>query len=220
MFASQLASHIIPVLHPEDSIQRALQLMQENHITQLPVISEEKYLGLIAEEDLLDEEEETARLSTLKHEFQPISVSEQSHFYTILKQAEENACSLIPVVKEEGIYAGSIPLANLLRAAAEALGVREAGAVLVLEMEPSQYSPGEISRLTETNNAMILQLSTAADPYTGKLMVTLKLNKPDVSDVVATFQRYDYQVLYYQGEEAYENELKNNYEHLMNYLKI
>jgi acetoin utilization protein AcuB len=37
---------------------------------------------------------------------------------------------------------------------------------------------------------------------------------------VATFQRYEYQVSYFFGEEEYENELRNNYDHLMNYLNL
>ena len=46
------------------------------------------------------------------------------------------------------------------------------------------------------------------------------INKMEVSDIVATFQRYDYNVKHYFGEELYENELKSNYDNLMNYLKI
>jgi acetoin utilization protein AcuB len=41
-----------------------------------------------------------------------------------------------------------------------------------------------------------------------------------VSDIVATFQRYEYSVKYYFGEELYENEIKTNYDHLMNYLNM
>ena len=51
-------------------------------------------------------------------------------------------------------------------------------------------------------------------------MVTLKINKLEISDIIATLQRYDYSVIHYFGEEQYENELKNNYDHLMNYLNI
>ena len=50
--------------------------------------------------------------------------------------------------------------------------------------------------------------------------VTVCVNKLEISDIVATFQRYDYIVKYYFGEELYTNELKDNYENLMNYLNI
>ena len=55
---------------------------------------------------------------------------------------------------------------------------------------------------------------------TGIMQVTIRINKAEVSDIVASFQRYDYNVKYFFGEELYANELRSNYDNLMNYLKI
>ena len=52
------------------------------------------------------------------------------------------------------------------------------------------------------------------------MTVTIKINKAEVADMVASLQRYEYNVKYYFGEEFYENEVRSNYENLMNYLKI
>jgi hypothetical protein len=87
-------------------------------------------------------------------------------------------------------------------------------------MESNQYSFNEISKLVEGNDAQITQLNTSNDAETGMMQVTIRVNKPDVADIVATFQRYEYTVKYYFGEEQYENELRNNYDNLMNYLGI
>jgi acetoin utilization protein AcuB len=90
----------------------------------------------------------------------------------------------------------------------------------VLEMEKVSFSFTEISKLVETNDAQIIQLNTYTDAVSGNFYITLRINKAEISDIVATFQRYEYQVKYYFGEELYENELRNNYDHLMNYLNI
>ena len=58
------------------------------------------------------------------------------------------------------------------------------------------------------------------EPDTGLIIVTLKLNKIEISAIVATFQRYDYTVRYYFGQESYDNELKDNYQHLLAYLNV
>ena len=87
-------------------------------------------------------------------------------------------------------------------------------------MESKDYSFNEISRLIESNEAQIKQLNTNVDPLTGLMEVTIKINKLEVSDIVASFQRHEYNVKYYFGEELFENELKTNYDNLMNYLKI
>ena len=90
----------------------------------------------------------------------------------------------------------------------------------MLEMASKDYSFNEISRLIESNEAQIKQLNTNVDPLTGLMEVTIKINKLEVSDIVASFQRHEYNVKYYFGEELFENELKTNYDNLMNYLKI
>jgi hypothetical protein len=72
----------------------------------------------------------------------------------------------------------------------------------------------------ETNDAQVTQLNTYWDSTTGSFFVTIKINKFEISDIIATFQRYEYQIKYYFGEELYENELRSNYDHLMNYLSI
>jgi acetoin utilization protein AcuB len=74
--------------------------------------------------------------------------------------------------------------------------------------------------LVETNDAFITQLNTYTEPETGLLLVTLKLNKNEISDVLATFQRYEYTVRYHFGEEQFANEIQENYQQLMNYLSI
>ncbi|MDD2794041.1 MAG: CBS domain-containing protein, partial [Sediminibacterium sp.] len=71
-----------------------------------------------------------------------------------------------------------------------------------------------------TNDSYITQLNTYTEAGTGLVIVTIKINKIEVSDIVATFQRYDYVVRYYFGEEEYANELKENYQHLVSYLNM
>jgi acetoin utilization protein AcuB len=63
-------------------------------------------------------------------------------------------------------------------------------------------------------------LNSYTDSQSGSFYVVMRINKLEISDIVATFQRYEYQVKYYFGEELYENELRSNYDHLMNYLNI
>jgi hypothetical protein len=87
-------------------------------------------------------------------------------------------------------------------------------------MSRNDYAPGLINRLVESNDAMIMQMNTLFDTNTGSLQVVLRINKEEISDVVATFQRYEYNVLYYYGEETYVNALQKNLDHLFNYLSI
>jgi hypothetical protein len=92
--------------------------------------------------------------------------------------------------------------------------------MLVLGMSRTDYAPGEINRLVESNDATIMNMNAVTDPASGMLQVMIRINKEDISGIIATFQRYEYKVLYHYGEEAFDNSLQNNLEHLFNYLNI
>ncbi len=119
-----------------------------------------------------------------------------------------------------GKLTGIIETSHLLQDIADFMQINEPGALVVLEVDQQQYSFSEICRLVESNDAQITQLNTSRDPETGKMLITLKVNKLEISDIVATFQRYEYNVKHYFGEELYTNELKSNYENLMSYLNV
>ena len=126
---------------------------------------------------------------------------------------------MVPVVEEKQLI-GIVTYNDLLRNASNFMSLNEPGALIVLEMDNRDYSFTEINRIVESNDAQITQLNTFTDPETGLSEITIRVNKLEVSDIISTFQRYEYTVKYYFGEELYENELRNNYDHLMNYLNI
>ena len=220
MLTGEIQSQTLPWLHPEDKIFRALQLMSDNQVNHLPLSEGEKYAGLVSEDILLHAENEENTLASLNGSLEQIAVRQTDHFLRALQLAADNSLTVIPVVDDENRLQGTVAAPDLLRCAADFLSLHTAGALIVLEMENVQFSFHEISKLVETNDAQITQLNTSTNTDTGMLQVTLRINKPEVSDIVATFQRYEYSVKYYFGEEIYTNELRNNYENLMNYLKF
>jgi predicted transcriptional regulator len=220
MLTGELQSQTLPYLHPDDKVYQALQLMNDNHVTHLPITDGDKYIGLVSEDDLLQTDNEHTELNQLEQIFSDICVKNNEHFLKAIQVATENGLSVLPVVDNDNNIAGAIAYNDLLKHASEFMSLNVPGGLIVLEMESNQYSFNEISKLVETNDAQITQLNTSNDPETGMMQVTIRVNKAEVSDIVASFQRYEYNVKYYFGEEMYVNELRNNYDNLMNYLKI
>jgi len=126
----------------------------------------------------------------------------------------------VPVINEEKELQGVITTNELLKALGNFAGTNEIGGIIVLEMERSQFAISEIGRIVESNDATILHLNTTVHTETGMLTVTLHINKKEISAIVATFERYEFDVIYYFGNENFENEIHSNYRHLMNYLDI
>lgn len=220
MLTRELQSQTLPSLHLYDKVYQALQLMNDNQVTHLPIVEGDKYIGTVSEDDLLQADNDNAELQTLQQSFSNASVNEEEHFLKAVQIAAENGLSVVPVINKENELVGTVVYNDLLKYAAEFMSLNEPGGLIVLEMENNQYSFNEISKLVETNDAQITQLNTSTDPETGIILVTIRINKPEVSDIVATFQRYEYNVKYFFGEELYTNEVRSNYDNLMNYLKI
>lgn len=220
MLIRELLSQTLPYLHLQDKVYQALQLMNDNQVTHLPIVNGDKYVGLVSEDDLLQVDNDHMALDNLEQSFANVAVKENAHFLAAVQLAAENGLSVVPVISEENELIGTVPYNDLLRRASAFMSLNEPGGLIVIEMESNQYSFNEISKLVETNDAQITQLNTSNDAETGLMEVTIRINKPQISDIVATFQRYEYNVKYFFGEELYSNELRTNYDNLMNYLKI
>jgi CBS domain-containing protein len=219
MLNKELISSSIPSLKLTDSVFQAMELMAEFYVKQLPVVADDKYVGLVFEDDLMNVDD-TAELESVSTHFSKVSVHGHMHFLDAVQTANDYHLTVVPVVEKDSDFAGVILIGDLLRQLGKVTGASDPGGVLVLEMDQRNFSFAEISKLIETNDAQITQLNTSWDNGSDSFIVTIKINKFEISDIVATFQRYDYQVKYYFGEELYENELKDNYDHLMNYLSI
>lgn len=220
MLTRELPIQSLPHLHPGDTVRQSLELMNTYHVDHLPVEDGGKYAGIVSSSDLLEAGDDERLIRDLKEVFPVPSVNEQDHFLRAVQLAVDFDLSVVPVVNEEKTIVGIITYNDLLRTTSEFISVNEPGGLIVLELRNVDYSFNEISRIIETNDAQITQLNTIANPATGLMLVTIKVNKTEVSDIVATFQRYEYNVKHYFGEEQYENELRSNYDNLMNYLRI
>lgn len=220
MLVSQIIETNFPQVLLNDRISFALHLMDDYHVQHLAVVKEDKFTGIISKDVLLDEDD-TQTLASVEDQFIQARVLPQEHFLSALKLvATMGDISLVPVVNEIGELMGVITSKKLIHAAAIFNAVEEPGGMIVLEMDKRNFSFGEITRLIETNDAYITQLNTYTETATGLVQVTIKVNKIEISDIIATLQRYDYNIRYYFGEELYENELKENLDLLMAYLNI
>lgn len=219
MLNKELISTSIPSLKLNDTVFQAMELMSEYYIKQLPIVADDKYLGLVFEDDLMNLDD-TAELETISSHLSKVSVHGNMHFIDAVQTANDYHLTLVPVIDKDNEFLGVILISDLLRTLGKISGASEPGGLIVLEMDQRNFSFAEISKLIETNDAQITQLNTSWDNAAESFLVTIKINKFEISDIVATFQRYEYQVKYYFGEELYENELKDNYDHLMNYLSI
>ena len=220
MLTNELINHAIPQLQLQDSISRALQLIQEYRLTHLPVVSGNKYLGMIGEDDLFDAGQENSSIGILQDNFITMAVREEEHFLTSLNCCNLFETNIVPVINQQNELMGIITATDLLKALGSYSGSNEMGGIIVIEMDRSRFAISEISRIVESNDATILHLNTTFNAENSLLTVTLQLNKKEIATIVSSFERYEYTIVNYFGDEKFENEIHSNYRHLMSYLDI
>lgn len=220
MLTAELINNNIPRLQLQDTVSKALRLINDYRVTHLPVVAADKFLGLISEDDLLDADDEKLTIEVLQGNFYSGSVKENVHFLNAVNYSTQFETSIVPIVNGNNELAGVITLVDLLKTLGNFSGANEIGGIIVMEMERSQFAISEISRIVESNDATILHLNTTIHPDTGLLTVTLHLNKKETTAIIAAFERYEYDVIYNFSDEKFEDNIDTNYRHLMNYLDI
>jgi acetoin utilization protein AcuB len=219
MIAKNLIRTTIAPLKTTDSGDFALQQMSEFHVRHLPIVDNEQFLGLIAEDDIFhfDTEDEVGSYGmSLARPF----VKENAHLYEVMQKMAEFRLTVIPIVSEDERYEGCIPLEDLLMAFAEQTSVSDPGSIIVLEAAQRDYSFAEIGRIVESEGAMIMSTFTRTNPNDGMIEITIKINTMEISGIIATLGRFDYQVKEAFSESDYMDELQERYDALMSYLNV
>ncbi|HEY1033154.1 MAG TPA: CBS domain-containing protein [Flavipsychrobacter sp.] len=219
MISEQLISPIVPTLIPSDTGDKALSLMDENNLEQLPVVADEKYMGLVQENDLLDMADPDTKLDAAELSYRP-AVLASGHPYDALRLAHQQNLSIVPVVDNENTYVGAITRNDLLKYITEKSGLDNPGGIIVLEIDPRNYSLTEIARICESEEVLLISTQIFSNRATGKLEITLKTNRTNLGGIVAALERYNYKVLEVFGDSSQDEGMIDRYNLLMNYLNM
>ncbi len=221
MIAEELINHMIPPLKVTDDSHKAIVWMEEFRCNQLPVVRDGELLGFISEEIILESNKNDKDLSGYDLIGKKCVVGMDSHFYDILRIANENKMQMVAVLNDENKYQGVITVQDIMASFAQTAAVQMPGGILVLSMDLIDYSLAEIARYVEENNAKVISSSLIEDPMDkGKIKVTLKINQQDLSRIVATLERFSYRVIgRYQESRAPEAE-RERLDLLLKYLDI
>ncbi len=220
MFAARLISDNVPPLKPTDSCGRALTWMDELRVNALPVLKGREFLGLIYKSDVKNPSVSMQTIESAGIRYHRVFVFENQHVYDLTKLASQHKLDLVPVLNNEQEYLGLVTVNDLVSYFAESKSVYTPGGIIILDMALSDYSMTHIAQVVESDGAHILSASVSATPDPARIELTLKIDKVDLSRILASFFRLDYHVIASYHQSEHSEDLKNRYESLMNYLNI
>lgn len=221
MLAKNLISIEIPSVKTSDTGKAALQLMEYYRISHIPIVNHVDFLGLISESDIYDQNAMDEAIGSYHLSlFSPFAYAHQ-HLYEVIALASRLKLSVIPVLDEEQHYLGCITQFDLVQQFSQLAAVGQPGTIIVLEMLDVDYSLTHLSRIIESENVKILSCYVHSPADSNKIHVTLKLNTINSGPVIASFERFNYQIVQLFNEDKELNDvLEQRYAEFMKYLNM
>ena len=221
MIAEELINEMIPALKPTDTAEKAILWMEELKTNQLPVIEERTFKGLISEDIILESNDLDRKIGDFMLLSENCYVHEDQHLFDIIRLAQECDSELVAIVNSKGEFMGVSRHEDTMKAFSNTLAVQGQGGILVLEMRYMDYSMAEISRLVESDDAKILGSYLSQDNKDPNMVyLTLKINKEDLTTVVATLERFDYKVVAKFHESNNIETERERLDNLLNFINI
>jgi len=150
----------------------------------------------------------------------PLFVKDYDHIIEAMRFALANEAECVAVIDDDGYLLGMLKTKDLFRHFCMTSGLVEKGSMLVIDLQRVNYSLTEIAKIVESNNATILHHYISSHPDSQRIEVTLLINVNDISDIIATFERFKYSVTYSSVSSDIEELMQERYDSLMHFLEI
>lgn len=220
MLAKDIITDEIPPLKTSDTGLMAINWMDEFKVSHLPIVDKHEYLGIISDTDILDMNITDDELGKCKLSLIRPFVFENQHIYEVIKMVSNLKLTVLPVLNEHQHYLGLIPVNHLLQQFSMLAATNEPGGIVVLEMNMHDYSLTQIAQIVEGNDGKVLSCYLRHLPDSTKIEITLKINKEDLSAILQTFYRYNYNVKASFHQSEFMDDMKNRFDSFMNYINI
>jgi CBS domain-containing protein len=221
MLAERFINSSIPNIHLYDSVETTRMWMSLLNVHHLPIVDHGKFVGIINFLSL--DNFDTGTVATVMTTMPPTNdlwIFDSQHIFDALKFAHEHQLTIVPVLSSDYQYLGSITQQDLIRAMAEVMNVEETGDIVVLEMNPQQYSLREIASIVESNYTRLLNVYTSTLTEDGTIYVNLKISNNQISRVIADLERHGYRIAYVFSDPTLVSDSKDHYDALMSFLSI
>lgn len=221
MIAENLISDGIDTVSGKEKGKKALSRMDVYRVSHIPVVNDSRYLGLVSDKLIYDLNLLDIPVERAVDKFDTSHAHKKQHIFEVAILMYKLKLSVLPVLDDDHYYLGAITLYDLARRFAKLFSLQELGGVIVLEMNPGDYSLAEIGKIVESNGVRILSSFLDHKPGANVLNVILKLDKEELSPVIQSFMRYDYNVkAVYFDNSALGDLYKDRFEQFMKFMNF
>nr|WP_199159132.1 CBS domain-containing protein [Pedobacter sp. ASV2] len=220
MFAEEIISSVIPPVRTDDTVQKVLDRMNEFKLKHMPVVNDLQFIGIASEDDLLGIQDHKQQIKDISLNLLNAFVFNNAHTYDVIRLLSQLKLTVVPVLDQQKNYLGVVSINNIVDYVADQYAVNEQGGIIVLEISNRDNSLAHISQIVEADNAQILSSYVNSFENSTRLELTLKVNKTEITSLVASLERYDYLVKEVYNNTQIDNGSQERFDSFMNYLNV
>ena len=217
----QIQTHIIntlPVFGIHDTLEEVIQFFKYTTYSHVAITDENIFVGVLAENDL-ECFEADRHIEDYRYQMESFSAQEDTSWLDVLELFARNEANLIPILSKERRVLGYYDLNDIVGIFIDTPFFTEPGAVLVIARPEKDYSFSEIAQIVESNNTKLLG-AFITDARNEVIQVTIKIGSANFNEVVQTFRRYKYNILFGNKEDQFLEDLKERSDYLDKFLNV
>ncbi|GAB4316093.1 MAG: hypothetical protein Kow00127_07430 [Bacteroidales bacterium] len=222
MNVRKIISETIAPVRVEQSGTDALYYLDENHLTDIPLVDRTKLIGTISETDIYTLADPDKPLKDqipagLKRQY----VVDGQHITDALQVMASERIFVLPVLDADENFIGCLTGTDLIVHMGRFMALDLQGAILVLEISRHDWVLSQIAQIAESLDIRILDVILTPKNDTNLVEVTIKVNTFEIQTLIQELNRYNYIVkATYTRSEKMRDDLRDRYDALMKYLNI
>ncbi|MGB5554040.1 MAG: CBS domain-containing protein [Flavobacteriaceae bacterium] len=208
----------IVVLKMGDSLKKAIRFFKDNTYSHVAVTENNVFLGVMSGNDV-ENLEVDKKVVDYRYHLDSFYVRQDTNWLDVLEAFARNEANLIPVLNDQEQVVGYYDLNDVVSVFIDTPFFTEPGGIIVVAKGIKDYSFSEIAQIVESNNAKLIG-AFITDVRNDVIQITLKISSTHLNDVLQTFRRYNYNVLFGNNDDQFLEDLKERSDYLDKYLNV
>jgi len=217
----QIHSHIlsnIPVFKVGDSLEKVIQFFKDHTYSHVAVVEKDRFLGVLSENDLENFKTDD-KIEDYRYNLETFFVRRDTNWLDVLETFSRNEANLLPILGLNETVQGYYNLTDFMGVFIDTPFFTEPGGILVVSKGIKDYSFSEIAQIVESNNARFIG-GFITQMENDVVQVTIKVGTTNFNEIIQTFRRYNYNILFGNNDDQFLEDLKQRSDYLDKYLNV
>ena len=217
----QIQTHIltnVQVFEVDEALEKVIRFFKDNTYSHVAVAEKGRYIGVLNEADL-ETFEDGKKIEDYRYNLETFFVRKNTNWLDVLEAFARNEANLLPVLGENEEVIGYYDLTDIVSVFIDTPFFTDPGNILVVAKGLKDYSFSEIAQIVESNNAKFIG-GLITDIQNDVVQITIKISTTNFNEVVQTFRRYNYNIIFGNSDDQFLEDLKQRSDYLDKFLNV